>query len=267
MNDSSANGRNSASNIRLSEAALALPLAVIVPMYNEEANAERCVRGISTVLKACLPGTKLFAVNDGSKDKTLEILQSLADQDLPFEIVNNTQNGGYGGACISGMRAAHAKGFVFGLVMDSDLTNDPELIPQFAETLATNRYDVVKASRYIKGGGMAGVPAYRQAYTIIGNRLAYRLFNMGIHDCTNGFHAVRLAMVVDVDYKERGFPFLLEELYILKTRGARGTEIPYTLTARKGDEGESKFSYRPKVLWAYLKYALRAALVGSKREC
>lgn len=236
-------------------------LAIIVPMYNEEANAERCVRGISAVLRECLPGAKLFAVNDGSRDRTAEILRGLESENLPFVFVNCPQNGGYGKAIISGMRAAHSQGFVFGLVMDSDLTNDPALIPLFAEQLATNRFDVIKASRYIPGGGMKGVPAWRQAYTIVGNRLAYLLFGMGIHDCTNGFHAVRLEMVIDVEYQERGFPFLLEELYVLKKRGARGTEIPYTLTARAADEGVSKFSYRPKVLWAYLKYALRAALL------
>jgi dolichol-phosphate mannosyltransferase len=236
-------------------------LAVIIPMYNEEANAERCVREVCAVLREKLPGAELFVVNDGSRDNTASILTSLSALELPFRWLNYSPNRGYGGAIVAGMRAAHEAQFVYGLVMDSDLTNDPALIPVFAEKLATGNYDVVKASRYITGGGMEGVPIYRQLYTIIGNRIASLLFRMGIRDCTNGFHAVRLALVFDVNFVERGFPFLLEELYVLKCRHARATEIPYILRSRKSDEGVSKFSYRPGVLWAYLKYALRAAVV------
>ncbi|MFN8389999.1 MAG: glycosyltransferase [Bdellovibrionota bacterium] len=236
-------------------------LAIIIPMYNEEANAERCVREVCSVLCEHQPGTELFVVNDGSSDRTAEILGQLSNERLPFRWLNYSPNRGYGGALVAGMKAAHQAGFVYGLVMDSDLTNDPALIPQFAAKLSSGTYDVVKASRYIPGGGMEGVPVYRQMYTIIGNRIAAALFRMGIRDCTNGFHAVRLALISDVQFVERGFPFLLEELYVLKCRRARATEIPYILKSRAADEGESKFTYRPAVLWAYLKYALRAAIV------
>lgn len=236
-------------------------LAVIIPMYNEEKHAARCVEAVCGVLSSRLPESKLFAVNDGSTDQTLSILRGLAEKFPALEVVHCEKNGGFGGAVATGMRAAHAKGFVFGLVMDSDLTNDPHLIPQFAAKLSTENFDLIKASRYIPGGGMKGVPKYRQIYSIVGNRIAAMLFNMGIRDCTNGFHAVRLAMVANETFAERGFSFLLEELLILKKKAARATEIPYILTARETEGGVSSFTYRPAVIWAYLKYALRAALV------
>lgn len=236
-------------------------LAIIIPMYNEEANAERCAREVCAVLRTRLPEGRLFAVNDGSADKTLEILTRLASELPELVVVNCERNGGYGKAVATGMNAAHAQGFAFGLVMDSDLTNDPSLIPQFAERLQPNELDLLKASRYIAGGGMRGVPMYRQMYTIVGNRIASLLFGMGIRDCTNGFHAVRLELVAGEKFVERGFSFLLEELLVLKKKRARAAEIPYILTSRSSEGGVSKFSYRPKVLWAYLKYALRAAFV------
>ena len=240
-------------------------LAVIIPMFNEQANAERCVRTVCGVLRSSVPGARLFAVNDGSADDTLSILQRLATDEPLLEVVNCERNGGYGKACATGMQAAHDKNFEFGLVMDSDLTNDPALIPSFAEKLASQSFDVIKASRYIAGGGMEGVPAWRQAYTIVGNRIASLLFNMGTRDCTNGFHAVRLSMVAGEKFQERGFSFLLEELLLLKRKGARASEIPYILTSRASDEGVSKFSYKPKVLWAYLQYALRAPFVSGHK--
>ncbi|MBP9837706.1 MAG: glycosyltransferase [Proteobacteria bacterium] len=234
-------------------------LAIIIPMYNEEDNAEKCVRQVSAVINEKVPGARLFAVNDGSKDNTESILKGLESAELPLSVVTYEQNKGYGGALATGMKEAHARGYEYGLVMDSDLTNDPNLIPKFAEVLSTGQFDVIKASRYIEGGGMQGVEMYRQLFTIYGNIVASLLFNMGIKDCTNGFHAVRLSLLANEDFNERGFPFLLEELYVLKKKGARGAEIPYTLTARQDGEGVSKFSYKPEVLWSYFKYALKAA--------
>ena len=108
---------------------------------------------------------------------------------------------------------------------------------------------------------MRGVPVRRQIPTRAGNWLASRLFGMGLRDCTNGFRAVRLDLVCDLSFSERGFPQILDELLALKKRGARAAEIPYVLTARSEGESGSKFSYRPRVVLAYLKYALKAGLV------
>jgi dolichol-phosphate mannosyltransferase len=234
-------------------------LAVIIPMFNEEANAERCVRSVCAVLRDSLPDSRLFVVNDGSRDRTGAILEALAAEPLPLAYIDHGANRGYGAALMTGARAAHQAGFSHGLFMDSDLTNDPALIPRFAAKIAEGGYDLVKASRYISGGGMSGVPWWRQMFTIWGNRLASRLFRMGIKDCTNGFRAVRLEMIRDIAFQENGFPIILEELYHLKRRGARAVEIPYVLTSRAG--GKSSFRYSGKTLWRYLRYALRAAWV------
>ena len=244
-----------------SDASVDPSLAVIVPMLNEAMNAERCVRAICAVLTEHLPRSRLFVVNDGSADTTLPILQALQAEGLPVSVQTHSTNQGYGAALLTGARAAQASGFTFGLFMDSDLTNDPALIPRFAAMVRSNQYDVVKASRYIAQGGMVGVPWYHTIITRCGNRLASRLFGLGIADCTNGFRAVRLSMLLSFTYRERGFPLILEELYLLKRAGARATEIPYVLTARKAGEGRSKFRYSFGLFYRYLKYSIQAAFV------
>jgi dolichol-phosphate mannosyltransferase len=233
-------------------------LAVIIPMFNEASHAERCVRAVCDVLPS-VQGAKLFVVNDGSSDRTGQILRGLEGAGLPFVYVECAGNRGYGAALVTGARAARSAGFEFGLFMDSDLTNDPALIPVFAERFARGSCDLIKASRYVAGGGMKGVPFRRQIPTRLGNRLASFLFGMGIRDCTNGFRGVRLSMMCDVQFHERGFPQILEELLEMKRVGARAEEIPYVLTARQRGEGKSKFAYRPRVVLSYLKYALLAA--------
>ena len=241
---------------------MARVLAVVIPMFNEEMNAERCVRCVSEVLSAKLPETLLYVVNDGSKDKTAAVLSALTAEGLPFRIVTHEVNRGYGAALITGAKAAYQDGFEYALFMDSDLTNDPWLIPKFAELAQGGSYDVIKASRYVKGGKMVGVPRYHQFVTIVGNRIASLLFRMGIRDCTNGFRAVRLRLLADVTFTQSGFPVIMEELYLLKQKGAKATEFPYTLTARKKGEGKSKFRYRPRLFFNYLKFAVKAALAA-----
>ena len=238
-------------------------LAVIIPMLNEEAGAKACIDSVLSALKeASLGEARLFVINDGSSDRTAQILGSFDPRLNALTIIHHTQNQGYGAAIATAAKAARSAGFEFGLVMDSDLTNDPRLIPTFTRTLSTGRYDLVKASRYIKGGGMKGVPAWRMAFTVLGNQFAYRLFRMGVRDCTNGFRAFRLSLVADLEFKERGFAQILEELYYLKKKGARATEVPTVLTARQTDQGASKFSYRPKVLAHYLLWCLKAAVIA-----
>jgi len=249
--------------MNLKDPKVSFSLAVIVPMYNEEMNAAHCATTISRVLAEKLPGARLYCVNDGSVDATAAVLASLRDKLSHFDVVDYSDNRGYGAALLAGAKQAASDGFEFGLIMDSDLTNDPALIPRFYEMIRTGRYDVIKASRYMPGGGMKGVPAWRQAYTIIGNKVASALFGLGVKDCTNGFRAVRLSMIVDVTFKERGFPQILEELYHLKCQGARAGELPYVLTARAKGGGKSKFSYSFRVLYSYFKYAWRAWFVRS----
>jgi dolichol-phosphate mannosyltransferase len=237
----------SSASVRHSEAPTAAKakLAVIIPMYNEEQGAERCVREVCAVLSREVPDAKLFVVNDGSKDDTKVVLQALAAFGFPFCLVSYSANRGYGSALLVGAAAALEAGFDFGLFMDSDLTNDPALIPQF-ERAIQGPVDVVKASRYIESGGMRGVPLYRQMITRTGNKLASVLFGMGIKDCTNGFRAVRLAMLRD-------------------KQGARATEIPYILTSREEGGGKSKFRYNASTFYRYLKYCVKAAFVRRRQ--
>jgi dolichol-phosphate mannosyltransferase len=235
-------------------------------MYNEEEGAERCVHEVCNFIQANIPSCCLFVVNDGSRDHTERVLVQLkaAEPSLPFEIISYKKNCGYGGALVKGAQAAEQAGYAFALFMDSDLTNPPAMIRAFHDIAASGRYDLIKASRYIPGGGMKGVPWNRRIFSNVGNRIASFLFSMGIHDCTNGFRAVRLEILRDICFQESGFPSILEELYHLKRKAARVTEIPSILTARQKGEGVSKFHYNLNTLFGYLKYAIKAGFLKER---
>jgi glycosyltransferase involved in cell wall biosynthesis len=92
-------------------------LSVVLPAYNEEANIERVVRDCAAYLDERVPDYELVVVNDGSRDRTREILERLCHEFPRLRPQHHPQNRGYGSALRTGFGAA-TKTFVF--YMDGD---------------------------------------------------------------------------------------------------------------------------------------------------
>jgi len=228
-------------------------------MFNEEQGAGACIDSVITEIEK-IPTVKYFiAVNDGSKDNTLNILQ---DKQKKYRkklvIVNAKKNGGYGKALQLGIQEAVKFNLEYILFMDSDLTNDPKSIADFVKKIPGG-YDCVKATRYSKGGKLQGIPIKRKIFSVAGSFVARNLFRIGIADCTNGFRMVKLSKLKNLHFKENNFSIILEELYYFKKMHATFFEIPATLTTRK--EGKTHFVYTPRLLYDYLKYSLKAFFI------
>ena len=208
---------------------------VIIPMFNEESGAEVCVRTVCPALAAIPYPSKLITVNDGSRDRTGAILDRLAPELPKLLVVHHAHNAGYGAALRTGIQKAAECSFDYALFMDSDLTNDPADIPKFV-ALMEQGIDVIKASRFIGGGGMDGVPWQRSIFSHTGNLVARPLFHNGVRDCTNGFRAVKVDILKRMDLHERGFPIIVEELYQARFLARTYAEVPVVLTSRTADQ-------------------------------
>ena len=241
-----------------------LTFCIVVPMYNEEDNVEFCVESLLAQLKVSLAPGYLITVNDGSNDQTFTKLCELQRINPEIIVVNRERNGGYGAALSSGVDEAALRGYDYALFMGADLTDNPEYIPEFV-TRMLQGYDVIKASRYISGGGVKGVPLSRSFISIVGNFLARRLFRLPVSDCTNGFRAVKVDLLRRMPFSQPGFAVIMEELYHLKYLANSFVDIPYVLTSRAPEQGKSKFSYKPKVLLTYLWYPVKAFFGVSPR--
>lgn len=103
-------------------------ISVVIPMYYEEEVAKECYNKMTEVLKK-IDGYdyELICVNDGSKDKTLEILEELAKRDNKLKIVSFARNFGHQCAVTAGLK--YVKGDV-AVIIDADLQDPPELIPE-----------------------------------------------------------------------------------------------------------------------------------------
>jgi dolichol-phosphate mannosyltransferase len=233
--------------------------AIVIPMFNEEEGAERCVIEVCRELRRLPHRSRLVVVDDGSSDGTAAILHHAAHTQPLLQVVAHPHNRGYGAALRTGVEVAHAAGFDYVLFMDSDLTNSPGDIPRFVDEMKRGA-DVVKATRYSGGGGIRGVPFSRWIISAVGNRVARMLFGLPIHDCTNGFRAVRTPLLMQMTLGESRFPVIMEELYWCRFLARTYAEVPVVLTSRRAEQRPTAFAYAPSVFWSYLKYPIRAFL-------
>ena len=234
-------------------------LAVVIPMFNEEAGARRCLERVLSVVGTLPTTVTVVAVDDGSSDSTLRVLRVALAEGLQFELVSCATNRGYGSALRQGTVRAAALGADWVLFMDSDLTNPPEQIADFVAAVGPD-VDFVKACRYCHGGGTGDVPLKRVAFSRCGNIAARALTGIPHPDLTNGFRAFRTHTYLELPVQERGFAVILEEMFFARLQGLRVGIVPSSLTNRAHDLRPTSFHYTAAQLWSYLRWPLRTAV-------
>ena len=102
-------------------------ISLIIPMYYEEEVVEQCYNRVKTVLDGLDNyDYEIICINDGSKDKTLEILERLAKNDDKLKVISFSRNFGHQAAVTAGLRNVTGDAIV---IIDADLQDPPELIP------------------------------------------------------------------------------------------------------------------------------------------
>jgi len=231
-------------------------MGIVLPVYNEAAGIERSLDAVAEVARRYPATARVIAVDDGSADDSGAILERAAQRIDVLEAVRHEANAGYGAALRTGARRAGELGLEYVTFMDSDLTNPPEDVLKIG-ALAAQGHEYIKASRFIAGGRMDGVPLRRSAFSRTGNAVAARLFGTGITDPTNGFRAMRTELATRFPQTERGFASIVEELDWVLRAGITPVEFPTVLTSRTADQRATSFGYTPRVLATYLRYPLR----------
>ena len=103
-------------------------ISVVVPMYYEEEVAKECYTRLKNVLEKIENyNYEIIFVNDGSKDKTLEILKEIAKENKKVKIISFSRNFGHQCAVTAGLRYVTGDAIV---IIDADLQDPPELIPE-----------------------------------------------------------------------------------------------------------------------------------------
>lgn len=125
-----------------------IEISVIVPTYNEEGNVMLLHRRLSEVMQQIGQPYELIFINDGSRDRTLELERELAKQDTHFRYIDLSRNFGHQIAVSAGIDASRGEAVV---IIDADLQDPPELIVEMYAKLKSG-FHVVYAKRKARQG-------------------------------------------------------------------------------------------------------------------
>lgn len=120
-----------------------LDLSVISPVYNEDRNLPLFYKKLKNELGKLVLSYEIIFVNDGSSDRSSQVLQLLSDKDKSVKMIEFARNFGQTAAISAGVRSAQGKVIV---LMDSDLQNDPKDIKKLLEKLQEG-FDLVSGWR------------------------------------------------------------------------------------------------------------------------
>ncbi len=223
---------------------------IVIPAYNEEKNIEQLIMDAHTHLNN-MPHT-ILVVNDGSKDRTPDVIRSLVGK-LPVRLINQPVNMGVGKAFFAGFAIAadELKDDEIVITIEADATNDPFLIQEMVSKL-NEGYDVVCASRHIKGGGYYNFPSYRLLLSRGVNFIMRAVFPIkDTYDYSIFFRAYRVSILKKA-FKvygnslitKRGFASNAEVLIKLRRLGMRCSEVPlkYKYDLKKSESGMKIFN-------------------------
>ena len=161
-------------------------LTIVIPCYNEEENIPVFFPKLQDFVRQ--HGYQVIAVNDGSKDNTLQELQKFADEKY-IKIISYKCNKGYGGAIKTGLRAVTSE---FAITIDSDGQHRLEDVVKCHEYIIQNNADMVVGARQNNESG-----GYRTLGKWVIRTFAASLLDLPVKDLNSGMKCYRISEAVD----------------------------------------------------------------------
>jgi len=215
------------SNLKQSEA----QVSIIIPTYNESENIIQVLKSIGEHLPKDI-ATEAIVVDDNSPDGTGKVVEDYINDTqtkvgYSVDVIHRKTKSGLSTAILDGIQ--HSSGETV-VVMDSDFSHPPKIIPRLIEEIKISKYDIVIASRYTPGGKVSGWSAKRKLISKTAKGIAKVGLGINESDPMSGFFAFRRKILEGIKLDAIGYKMLLEIL--VKTKGAKVKEIPYTFTNR-----------------------------------
>ncbi len=208
-------------------------ISVVIPVYNEEKNLPLLLDRLQTALQSMRRPYEIVFVDDGSRDRSLDILKSFVGRD-GVRVVELTRNYGQHPAILSGFSVVRGAIVV---TLDADLQNPPEEIPGLVRAMEEGDYEVVGTARQMRRDSI-----FRRAPSVIVNAMTRKITGVHMTDWGCMLRAYRRE-VVDRMVESQEYSTFIPALATLYAK--RLTEIPVGHAERHG--GVSKYN-----LWKLL---------------
>lgn len=211
-------------------------LSIVVPVYNEEESLRALCGELADVASDVPFELQVIFVDDGSTDRSWDVIRSLVDQWPWAEAIRLRRNFGKAAALSAGFRQARGD---FVATMDADLQDDPHEIPRLLERLEAERLDVVSGWKQVRHD-----PWHKVIPSRIFNWMVGRLTGVWLHDHNCGLKVYRQQVLREV------------RLY-----GEMHRFVPVLAHARGFRVGEIAVHHRPRK-YGYSKYGAKRFIKG-----
>lgn len=220
-----------------SDAASLQLMSVVIPARDEEWCIASTIEHLHLELRLHKVPHEIVVVDDGSSDRTWEILESLKERIPELKPIRSAGPHGFGRAIVRGLDASAGDAVT---IMMADESDDCRDVVRYWSTLQQG-HDCVFGSRFVKGGGVIDYPRFKLFLNRMVNRGLRLLFRMKLNDTTNAFKAYRRD-VIDGCRPLISPHFNLTVELPLKAivRGYSWTVIPITWRNRRAGETKLK---------------------------
>ena len=224
-------------------------VSVVIPAYNEEDTIRDILHRVA---ETGIPD-EIVVVDDGSTDRTREILQEIATAgEIPhLKIFYHERNQGKGAALRTAFQ--HATGDLI-IIQDADLEYDPRHYPELLQPIYEGLADIVYGSRFL-GAPRRPILFWNMVANKILTLITNILYNTILSDMETGYKVFKREVVADMPIHARSFDFEPEFTAKVLKRGYRIFEVPIAFNPRDYTEGKKIKAHDGLIaLWTLLKY-------------
>ncbi|MAG57452.1 MAG: glycosyl transferase [Planctomycetes bacterium] len=226
-------------------------LSVVVPVFNEASTLEVCMGRVFA--SDCGVSFEVIAVDDGSSDGSLGILERCQQEHSGLQVLRHEHNQGKGAALRTAFAVANGQ---YVLVQDADLEYDPQDYRLLLSPLLDGRADVVYGSRFLGGAGRAHL-----YFNYLANRFLTTVSNvftnLNLTDMETGYKVFRRDVAQRLDIRSPSFAVEPEMTAKAARMGARIFEVAISYNGRDYEEGKKiRWTDGLAGLWAILRFNL-----------
>jgi glycosyltransferase involved in cell wall biosynthesis len=212
-------------------------IAAVVPAYNEEKLIGETLSSIPEYVD------RIYAVDDGSTDRTFEIVQEFAKKDSRIVCIKHEKNRGLGAAIVTGYKRALQDKMDIVAVMAGDNQMDPKDLSTLLDPIVEGKVDFAKGNRFLKNYDLR-MSYWRRFGTFLLTmltKIASGYWHVG--DSQNGYVAITINALkkIDLNKLHKSYSFENDLLIKASVAGLRVVNVPVKIRYKIGERSKEKY--------------------------